>query len=154
MRKRELLSASPVRRDQTAVFLLKVEHGEAYAPPACGGAFADVPCPGLFASWIERLATEGITQGCGGDAFCPGRPVTRAQMAVLVLKTALEPDYVPPPATGFEDVASGDFAADFIEDLFVRGIVGGCSASPRLYCPDGPVLRQQMAALLARTFLP
>src|ERR1700730_14414271 len=44
-----------VRRDEMAVFLLKTEHGSAYAPPACAGIFADVPCtPGVgFSDWIE-----------------------------------------------------------------------------------------------------
>ena len=58
-------------------------------------------------------------------------------MAPLLLKTLLGPSYAPPPATGkvFGDVAPGDFAADFIEDVANRGIAAGCSASPPLYCP-------------------
>ena len=60
-----------VTRAQMAVFLLKSEHGSAYLPPVCTGVFADVPCPSLFADWIEQLAAEGITAGCGGDNYCP-----------------------------------------------------------------------------------
>ena len=60
-----------VRRDQMAVFLLKTIHGPTYTPPACVGDFEDVACPSLFADWIEALADEGITAGCGnGDNFC------------------------------------------------------------------------------------
>ena len=70
-----------------AVFLLKTEHGSGYAPPACAGAFADVPCPSPFAAWIEQLAAEGITGGCGGGNFCPASPNTRGQMAVFLTKT-------------------------------------------------------------------
>jgi FG-GAP-like repeat/S-layer homology domain len=145
--------ASPVRRDQMAVFLLKAEHGSSYVPPPCTGVFADVPCPGPFTDWIEQLASEGITGGCGGGNYCPSSSITRAQMAVLLLKTLLGSSYTPPPATGiFGDVPVGSFAADFIEDLFNRGITGGCSASPLLYCPTASVLRQQMATFLVRTF--
>jgi len=79
--------ASPVRRDQMAVFLLRAEHGPAYTPPACAGVFADVPCPSTFADWIEQLATELITGGCGGGNYCPSSSVTRAQMAVFLQKT-------------------------------------------------------------------
>ena len=147
--------ASPVRRDQMAVFLLKAEHGAGYSAPPCGGSFSDVPCPGTYAAWIEALAAEGITGGCGAGVYCPGDSVTRAQMAVFLLKTLEGATYLPPAATGvFSDVPPGAFAADFIEDLYGRGVTGGCSASPLLYCPDGPVLRRQMATLLARTFLP
>jgi hypothetical protein len=78
---------SPVLRQQMAVFLLKAEHGSTYLPPSCTGVFADVPCPSLFADWIEQLAAEMITGGCGGGNFCPTNPNTRGQMAVFITKT-------------------------------------------------------------------
>jgi hypothetical protein len=146
---------SPVRRDQMAVFLLKSEHGSSYAPPTCGGVFADVPCPSPFADWVEQLAAEGVTGGCGGGSYCPSDSVTRAQMAVFLLKTSQGSSYMPPPATGiFGDVPVGSFAADFIEDLYNRNITGGCQASPLMFCPGNAVLRQQMATFLVRTFFP
>ena len=82
--------SEPVTRQQMAVFLLKAEHGAAYAPPACGGAFADVPCPSLFADWVEQLAAEGITGGCGNGDYCPSAPSTRGQMAVFLVKGLLQ----------------------------------------------------------------
>ncbi len=146
---------SPVRRDQMAAFLLKSEHGSAYNPPNCTGVFDDVICPGPFTNWVEQLAGEGITGGCGVDIYCPDQSVTRAQMALFLLKTKEGSGYTPPPATGiFGDVPPGSFGADFIEELYHRGITGGCSASPLLYCPGNAVLRQQMATLLVRTFAP
>ncbi len=80
---------NPVRRDQMAVFLLKAEHGSTYVPPACAppGVFTDVPCPGTFTDWIERLAAENITGGCGTGIYCPLNPNTRGQMAVFIVKT-------------------------------------------------------------------
>jgi hypothetical protein len=145
--------SAPVTRAQMAVFLLKAEHGPAYAPPACQGTFADVPCPGPFTDWIEQLAAEGITGGCGGGNYCPTSSVTRSQMAVFLLKTLLGASYTPPPAAGvFGDVPVGSFAADWIEDLYARAITGGCSASPLLYCPNGANTRGQMAVFLTKTF--
>jgi len=32
------------------------------------------------------LANEGISAGCGNGNFCPEVPVTRAQMAVFLVK--------------------------------------------------------------------
>jgi hypothetical protein len=75
-----------VRRDQMAPFLLKAVHGPTYAPPRCHGQFADVPCPSLFADWIEQLAVESVTSGCGGGNYCPSNPNTRGQMAVFLNK--------------------------------------------------------------------
>jgi streptogramin lyase len=76
-----------VTRAQMAAFLLKSEHGSAYVPPGCAGIFGDVACPSLFADWIEQLAAEGITGGCGGGNYCPNDPITRGQMAVFLVKT-------------------------------------------------------------------
>ncbi len=148
--------ASPVRRDQMAVFLLKSEHGADYVPPPCTpGFFADVACPGPFADWIQQLAAESITGGCGGGNYCPSQSVTRAQMAIFLLKTDEGSAYTPPTSTGiFGDVPPGSFGADFIEEIYHRGITGGCSVSPLLYCPGSAVLRQQMATFLVRTFAP
>jgi len=76
-----------VLRQQMAVFLLKALNGSGYVPPSCQGLFADVPCPGLFADWVEDLAVRQIAAGCGGGDFCPGNPNTRGQMAVFLDKT-------------------------------------------------------------------
>ncbi len=69
-----------------AVFLLEAEHGSAYVPPTCTGAFADVPCPSPFADWVEQLASESITGGCGGGKYCPASLNARGQMAVFLAK--------------------------------------------------------------------
>jgi nitrogen fixation protein len=76
-----------VTRQQMAVFLLKAKHGSTYVPPACDGDFLDVPCPSQFADWIEQLAAEGITGGCGNGNYCPGNPVRRDQMAAFLFNT-------------------------------------------------------------------
>lgn len=50
--------------------------------------FSDV-AGSAFVSDIESLAAAGITRGCDppvNDRFCPGDPVTRAQMASLLVR--------------------------------------------------------------------
>ncbi|MBL8062699.1 MAG: S-layer homology domain-containing protein [Anaerolineales bacterium] len=76
-------------RAQMAVFLLKAKHGSAYVPPAVGGStgFNDVPVGYWAAAWIKQLAAENITGGCGNNNYCPESPVTRAQMAVFLVRT-------------------------------------------------------------------
>ena len=136
-----------------AVFLLKAKLGADHVPPpATGTVFADVPQGAFAADWIEELASLGITGGCGGGNYCPDTTVTRAQMAIFLLKTLLGSAHTPPAATGvFDDVPVGSFADAWIEDLYARGVTGGCSASPLLYCPDGPNTRGQMAVFLVKT---
>jgi hypothetical protein len=144
---------SAISRAQMAVFLLKSEHGNLYTPPpATGSVFTDVPADAFAAAWIEALAAEGISSGCGGGLFCPGASVTRAQMAVFLLKASLGPTYAPPAATGavFADVPASAFAAAWIEDLAARGITSGCGAGH--YCPGSASTRAQMAVFLVSSF--
>jgi hypothetical protein len=70
-----------------AIFLLRAEHGSTYAPPAAVGMFSDVPKTEFTAPFIEQLANEKITGGCGGTKYCPANPVTRDQMAVFLVRT-------------------------------------------------------------------
>ncbi|HEX4439714.1 MAG TPA: S-layer homology domain-containing protein [Thermoanaerobaculia bacterium] len=142
---------APTLRQQMAVFLLKGRHGICYVPPPCAGTFPDVPCPSTFADWIEALAAEGITGGCGGGNYCPQNPVRRDQMAVFLLKAEHGSAYLPPACVGqFADVACPSIFADWIEQLAAEGITGGCGNGN--YCPQNPNTRGQMAVFLTKTF--
>ena len=140
-----------VNRGQMAVFLLKAKHGSQYVPPPCTGIFPDVDCGLPFGAWIEELYHEGITGGCGGGNYCPNNPVTRAQMAVFLLKSEHGSTYVPPPCHGeFGDVVCPSQFADWIEELAAESVTGGCGGGD--YCPGNPNTRGQMAVFLVKTF--
>jgi uncharacterized protein YkwD len=144
-----------VTRDQMAVFLLRGKHGSSYTPPPATSVFTDVPTNYWSAAWIEQLAAEGITSGCSVSPkqYCPATPVTRDQMAVFLLRAKYGSSYVPPKATGvFQDVPPGYWAAAWIEQLAAEGVTSGCSVTPKLYCPNTPVTRDQMAVFLVRNF--
>ena len=142
---------SSVTRAQMAVFILKAKHGVGYQPPTCTGIFSDVQCPSQFADWIEELSTESITAGCGGSDFCPDSAVTRAQMAVFLLKTQHGSGYAPPDCTGeFSDVPCPGQFTDWIEQLSTEGITGGCGTG--IFCPGSANTRGQMAVFLVKTF--
>ena len=144
--------SNTVTRDQMAVFLLRAKRGAGYTPPpATGTRFADVPAGHWAAAWIEQLANEGITGGCGGSNYCPASPVNRDQMAVFLLRAKYGSGYSPSSPTGvFADVPTSFWAASWIERLAAEGITGGCAVG--IYCPANPVTRDQMAIFLVRTF--
>ena len=141
-------------RQQMAVFLLKGRHGICYVPPDCTpGYFADVACPSTFANWIQALAVEGITGGCGSGNYCPTNPVRRDQMAVFLLKAEHGPAYVPPacvPPGVFPDVPCPGQFTNWIEQLAAESITGGCGNGN--YCPLNPNTRGQMAVFITKTF--
>ena len=144
---------SSITRAEMAVFLLRAEHGAAYTPPACTTPlFSDVPCTSSFAAWINQIAHEGITTGCGGGNYCPNSAVTREQMAVFLLATKEGTGYTP-PACGtptFADVPCSSSFASWVDELARRGVTGGCGGGN--YCPANPVTRGQIAVFLATTF--
>ncbi len=141
----------PLTRGVMARWLLIARYGPTYSPPPCTGIFQDVVCESTpNADWIEALYNEGITAGCNADPllYCPDDPVTRAQMAVFLLVAKEGTGYTPPACTGiFSDVpCPGHWAADWVEELYNRGITAGCSTDR--YCPDASTTRAQMAVFM------
>ena len=56
-----------------------------------------MPCPSQYADWIEELADEGITAGCGSGNFCPTQVLGSWQMLAWAQK--VWPGYCPLPRT-------------------------------------------------------
>jgi len=141
-----------VTRAQMAVFLERGMRGSGFIPPpATGNTFLDVSAAAFAAAFIEQFFLDGITSGCGGNNYCPADAVTRAQMAVFLLRAKHGAGFTPPPATGiFADAPLGSFAVDWIEQLAAEGITVGCGGGN--YCPNDAVTRAQMAVFLVRAF--
>ena len=125
---------SSVTRAAMAVFVLRAKHGASYVPPATTHTFVDMPVAGKewMEPWVDQLYAEGITSGCGaGPIFCPENPVTRAAMAVFLLRALEGSSYVPPPTVhNFSDmpVAGKEWMEPFVDEFYSRGITTGCGA--------------------------
>ena len=134
--------------------------------PTCTHAGCTQPAPAVFSDVpagygtrleIEAIFKAGITDGCllNPRRYCPDAQLLRSQMAVFLVRAAAGSTYTPPACTGiFADVPcpspSGNWA-DWIEDLYHRGITAGCAVSPLRYCPDSNVSNTQMAIFLLRS---
>ena len=57
--------------------------------------FNDVPSTDAFYTFVCTIGRDGITVGCGTGDYCPDNPVTRAQMAVFLLKAEHGASYGP-----------------------------------------------------------
>ena len=137
----------PVARSTIAVWLGRALAGS--EPSAVEASrFADVDPGSWLAPHIERFAELGITTGCAAEParYCPDQPVTRGQMAVLLVRGF---DLPGAGSAGFADTSGSSFE-DEIDALAAAGIAAGCAAGPLRYCPDQPVTRGQMATFIAR----
>jgi hypothetical protein len=138
-----------VPREQMAAFIMRAL-GEFNPPTPAMQRFADVPPSNQFYNFIDRLAELGITQGCGGNNFCPGSAVLREQAAAFIIR-ALGEFSPPTPATQrFADVPPSNQFYNFIDRMAALGITQGCGGNN--FCPSLAVTRAQMAAFLVRAF--
>jgi uncharacterized protein involved in high-affinity Fe2+ transport len=98
----------------------------------------------FFEADIEALLAAGITNGCTETSFCPGKVVTRGEMAAFIVR-----GFTLDPSSGdsFADDNDSYFEAD-IEALAAAGVTSGCTDTG--FCPGAPVTREQMAAFLVR----
>ncbi|MDO8515848.1 MAG: FAD-dependent oxidoreductase [bacterium] len=135
-----------IPRKQIAVALVKGFNIPTSTPAT--PTFADVPKTSIYYPYIEGIYKAGITAGCGGNPpnFCPDSLTTRAQFAVLLVKTmglALSTTTTP----YFTDVPQGSFGFAYIQTLVQKGLAVGCGTN--LFCPSNNITRGQTAAMVA-----
>ncbi len=113
--------------------------------------FLDVPYNYWSWRFIEALENAGVTSGCGGGNYCPAAPMTRADMALFLLKAKQGAGYTPPACTApiFSDVPCSSPSAPWINELARRGVTAGCGGGR--YCPAASVTRAEMAVFLLAT---
>ena len=119
--------------------------------------FEDVPPSTKYFGVANRLWERTITKGCLAEPhfFCGEAGVSRADMAVLVVRTlysVLVPGnaegFTPPSTPYFDDVPASHPRFRYIQQLKFLGITGGCTATT--YCPDYSVTNSQVAVFSVR----
>ena len=109
------------------------------------GSFLDLASTHWAFSYIEAITVAALTSGYPDGTYRPEDPVTRAEMAVLLLNGI----GVIPPAMDlshpFGDI-EGHWAEVYIEELFDQGITEGYP--DETYRPEFQVSRAEMAVLL------
>lgn len=108
--------------------------------------FSDVRSNSTHGQNIERLASSGVTKGCGGGRYCPDHNVTRDEMASFLARASNLPTST--AASRFSDVPRGSTHVRNIQAITVAGVTQGCGGGR--YCPNRPVTRAEMASFLTR----
>ncbi len=117
--------------------------------------FWDLNAAGSVHGWnLSLLAADGILDNteCGLDLICPSLALERWVVAIWLVRVVDGDDPEPLGYNRFEDVHPGLQWAAHVERLAELGIAAGCSRDPARFCPQNPVTRAQLAALLARAF--
>lgn len=123
------------------------------------GAGREVPAmtPELwYRGYVDYCMEYGILrEGEFGDYE---RPITRSELALLISRTSLyngcadinDPEII---RRSVPDVETGDYAAEAIFGLYAKGVLTGYGSS-LLFQPDAPIVRAEVAAMVARMVRP
>jgi hypothetical protein len=123
-----------VDRAQMAVYIIRALEGDP-TEECASDPFTDVPASHWACKYIKRISDLGISSGYGDGTYRPNNLVTRAEMAVYVIR-ALEGDPT-------EECASDPFS-----DLGISSGYGDAT-----YRPNNLVTRAQMAVYITKGFL-
>ena len=97
----------------------------------------------------------GVVAGTSSTTFAPDQPVTREQIAVILMEYVtrvlkLERTWTPADLSTFPDAGSvSDWAKDAMADAVALGLISGASNGGQTYLePQGSATREQVATIL------
>ncbi len=129
-----------------AEFAKMVAVGLSLPPAASPPSFADVPAGEWYAPYVAAAAQAGVMTGVTATAFDPNAPVTREQLAVLLMR-ALK--LQPTGGLGFTDASQIDaWAVSGVLAAVATGYMNGYPNGS--FQPLAGVTRAQAATVLAR----
>jgi len=106
----------------------------------------------MYGHWAEGdvniAAAAGIVNGRGEALFYPADSITRAEFSAFLIRAfRLAPLYY---EEGFDDVKPWDWYAGVVETVTHYSIAQGIG--DKLFAPDLPITREQMAVMIMRAF--
>lgn len=150
IREGEFAPENAVSRAEFAVLLGRALQ---LTPAGRPSAFADVPASAWYAAELAAAAEAGLIEGAGGGRFEPSAPVTREQMAVMLVraravKGASAPANGAPAAStgggGYRDAGRiSSWARSAIEEARLAGLMSGKAGG--LFDPQGRASRAEAA---------
>ena len=117
------------------------------------------PFTDLTQDWYQDAVLwayqTGVVAGTSSTTFEPDRPVTREQIAVILMEymtrvLKLERTWTPADLSAFPDAGSvSDWAKDAMADAVGLGLISGASNGGQTYLePQGSATREQVATIL------
>lgn len=140
---------SSVTRAEMAISIIRAKFGEdfSYYP---NPHFTDVPADHPAFKYIQKMYDEGITKGYAGRMFKPAENVSRAQMAVFVVKILFGNSCTHTRIPYFTDVPNYHWAFRYIQKIHDEGIISGYPDGT--YRPRQHMSRAQMATVIEKAF--
>ncbi len=130
--------------------------GRIFAPDAseCETAFSDVAEGDWFAPYVRWASDNGIVNGYENGTFGPDKPITREQMAAILMRFCTAFDYVLPevsePMTFADAEKISAWAAESVSLAQRSGLINGRTGG--VFDPLGTATRAEMCAVISRLY--
>lgn len=131
--------------DKTGQVKFKAPHFSTYALIRYSKTFDDIKTH-WAKTYIEEMASKHVTTGITASTFAPDRTITRAEFAVMALKTTGEFEK---SSTSFTDVPSSKWYAPYLGKAKDLGLIEADSNGK--FRPDDNITREEMAVIIAKT---
>lgn len=113
--------------------------------------FSDVKQDNPYFEEIQKIALAGYMSGYGGSwKFGPDDLLSRAEISVVLSRLNSLPIQIPETPT-FEDVEIDKWYYKWVETLYKSGLTAGCSETPKLFCPNNNVTREELAVFVVKS---
>lgn len=107
--------------------------------------FTDVADSDWFCGAVRYAYERGLVNGTSATEFSPNGTITRGMIVTILYRLEGEPEAA---ASGFTDVEPDRWYSAAIGWAAANGVVNGYADGT--FCPNDPVTREQMAAILYR----
>jgi len=131
-----------------AMFVTVLHKLEGNPAPSGSGRFADVAVSAWYHDPVQWASEQGIVSGVGDNRYAPDRPITRQEMAVMLMNYAKFKGYDMPvyrEAINFTDTAQiASWANVAVKAMSEAGVLNGYNNA---YNPLSTATRAEVAAM-------
>jgi hypothetical protein len=113
--------------------------------------FRDVMLENWFNNAVSTMTNIGIFHGVSDDTFAPNRPVTRGEMAAIIVRFMNLSENIVLADNYFDDIA-GHWAQGYINTAAANGWAQGAHGHDGAFYPNQPITRAEAAAMVNRIF--
>jgi hypothetical protein len=135
---------NPTTRAQLVKMVVLLEGSTLQSPPA--PTFVDVPASHVFYRYVETAVNLELIAGYEDGSFKPDAPVSRAQVAKIVVKARGWDLALPATPASLCDVSATHWAYSYIQVAIAHGIFTGYGDG--CFRPDDFATRAQLAKVL------
>lgn len=136
-----------MKRFRLALVILLVLCFLPIAAPDAAAGYSDVPQGHWAAGEIQRAAELELFQGVEEGVFGLGQPITRAALATALTRL-FHWETELPEAPSFRDVLPESWYYAAVETALAQGAI---AYTGEAFCPDNPITREELAAMLIRS---